>query len=177
MTDRPQDDKTLMPDEIWVESYCDEQTDAVIYGKEVEGSVRYIRADLCTPTEPSADDRADIKTPDRECIMFLISMGFSHRIENGFHVVEGHGFKYSHIGILNIAHRIRQTFFDTRQPVQSGDIEGPIGYAVLGDIELETDFVTVKELDGKTPYEYYGHKRYVAVYTWPQRGRIAGKGA
>jgi len=43
-------------------------------------------------------------------VMLLISMGFTHKIENGFHVVEGHGFKYSHIGLLNIGRRIADHF-------------------------------------------------------------------
>lgn len=43
---------------------------------------------------------------NKEIIELLKIMGFEHEIENGFHCVEGHGFSYRHIGLLNIVHRI-----------------------------------------------------------------------
>ncbi|PZQ44864.1 MAG: hypothetical protein DI551_09185 [Micavibrio aeruginosavorus] len=66
---------------------------------------------------PEPMQQPPVHKPERECIMFLISLGFTHKIENGFHVVEGHGFKYKHVGLLNIAHRIKQTFFELKPPL------------------------------------------------------------
>lgn len=59
---------------------------------------------------------------DRKDILLLTAMGFKHKIENGFHVVEGHGFKYSHIGILNIGHRIKDWL--ASRPKSAGGDDG-----------------------------------------------------
>lgn len=35
-----------MPDELWIESNCEEHTDAVIYGRSLEGTTSYTRTSI-----------------------------------------------------------------------------------------------------------------------------------
>lgn len=49
----------------------------------------------------------DFNAVCRGRIEMLISLGFTHKFEGGFHVVEGHGFSYKHVGLLNLGDRIK----------------------------------------------------------------------
>lgn len=40
-------------------------------------------------------------------IKMLESIGFEHKIENGFHYVKGHCMNYAHTSLLNIGTRIK----------------------------------------------------------------------
>lgn len=59
----------------------------------------------CTPLEKVESDDFDSKQRGME--MLFKQMGFSHKWEGGFHHIEGHGFSYKHIGLLNIGYRIK----------------------------------------------------------------------
>lgn len=59
--------------------------------------------------------RGQVEDRYRSDVLFLIGMGFEHKIENGFHVVKGHGFEYQHVHLGCIAARIKHHFFEAKR--------------------------------------------------------------
>lgn len=72
-----------------------------------------------TRSAPSVDVegvKTQFERTNESLLYGLKELGFEHKIEGGFHHVKGHNFKYKHVGLHNIATRIKQYLKEVTKP-------------------------------------------------------------